>query len=121
MYVVYSKFWISIKLLYRTFSSSHTQCQTRSSRTPKRASTLTRPRREQASSLIPVSSSLLIHGSDVDRMILADTSLAIESGVNEGVTSQFPGSTVQVGGTLRGENPTLPDEAGGEFNKASGK
>jgi hypothetical protein len=49
------------------------------------------------------------------------TKLANESGVNEGVTSQFPGSTVQVGGTKRGENPTIPDEEGGEMNKASGR
>jgi hypothetical protein len=41
--------------------------------------------------------------------------------VNEGVTSQFPGSTVQIGGTKRGENPTIPDEEGGELNKASGR
>jgi hypothetical protein len=47
--------------------------------------------------------------------------IANESGVNEGVTSQFPGSTVQVGGTKRGENPTIPDEEGGELNKASGR
>ena len=44
-----------------------------------------------------------------------------ESGVDESVTSKFLGSTVQVGGTKRGENPTIPDEEGGELNKASGR
>ncbi|KAI9639873.1 uncharacterized protein MKK02DRAFT_29840 [Dioszegia hungarica] len=44
-----------------------------------------------------------------------------DSGVNENVTSQFPGSTVQVGGTKRGENPTIPVEEGGEeANKLTG-
>ena len=46
---------------------------------------------------------------------------AVDSGVNENVTAQFPGSTVQVGGTKRGENPVIPDEEGGELNKASGR
>lgn len=41
--------------------------------------------------------------------------------MNEGVTSQFPGSTVQIGGTKRGENPTIPDEEGGEINKSTGR
>ncbi|WWC86562.1 uncharacterized protein L201_001439 [Kwoniella dendrophila CBS 6074] len=45
----------------------------------------------------------------------------IDSGVNEGVTSQFPGSTVQVGGTGRGENPPIPDEEGGEQSKTTGR
>nr|XP_031861009.1 uncharacterized protein CI109_003369 [Kwoniella shandongensis]KAA5528081.1 hypothetical protein CI109_003369 [Kwoniella shandongensis] len=44
-----------------------------------------------------------------------------DSGVNENVTSQFPGSTVQVGGTKRGENPTIPDEEGGEKSKTTGR
>lgn len=47
---------------------------------------------------------------------------AEDSGVNENVTSQFPGSTVQVGGTKRGENPTIPVEEGGEeANKLTGR
>ncbi|WVR04889.1 hypothetical protein IAU60_001901 [Kwoniella sp. DSM 27419] len=47
---------------------------------------------------------------------------ANESGVNEGVTAQFPGSTVQVGGTKRGENPTIPPEEGGDdVNKVTGR
>jgi hypothetical protein len=47
---------------------------------------------------------------------------AEDSGVNENVTSQFPGSTVQVGGTKRGENPTIPVEEGGEeANKVTGR
>ncbi|CAD6569012.1 MAG: hypothetical protein TREMPRED_004996 [Tremellales sp. Tagirdzhanova-0007] len=45
----------------------------------------------------------------------------VDSGINENVTAQFPGSTVQIGGTKRGENPTIPDEEGGEINKASGR
>ena len=44
-----------------------------------------------------------------------------DSGVNEGVTSQFPGATVQIGGTKRGENPTIPDEEGGEQSKTTGR
>jgi hypothetical protein len=49
-------------------------------------------------------------------------SAAADSGVNENVTSQFPGSTVQVGGTKRGENPTIPVEEGGEeANKLTGR
>ena len=47
--------------------------------------------------------------------------VAADSGVNENVTSQFPGSTVQVGGTLRGENPPIPDEQGGEINRLTGQ
>lgn len=46
---------------------------------------------------------------------------AADSGINENVTASFPGSTVQVGGTKRGENPAIPDEEGGEINKASGR
>ncbi|KAK8869451.1 hypothetical protein IAR55_000015 [Kwoniella newhampshirensis] len=45
----------------------------------------------------------------------------VDSGVNENVTSQFPGSKVQVGGTKRGENPTIPDEEGGEQSKTTGR
>ncbi|KAK6903373.1 hypothetical protein L486_08528 [Kwoniella mangroviensis CBS 10435] len=45
----------------------------------------------------------------------------IDSGVNENVTSQFPGSTVQIGGTKRGENPLIPDEEGGEQSKLTGR
>ncbi|WVQ98379.1 hypothetical protein IAU59_005502 [Kwoniella sp. CBS 9459] len=46
----------------------------------------------------------------------------VDSGVNENVTAQFPGSTVQVGGTKRGENPTIPPEEGGEeANKLTGR
>lgn len=41
--------------------------------------------------------------------------------MNENVTAEFPGSTVQVGGTKRGENPVIPDEEGGELNKAAGR
>lgn len=47
--------------------------------------------------------------------------VASDSGVNENVTAQFPGSTVQVGGTKRGENPTIPDEEGGEVYKGAGR
>ena len=52
-----------------------------------------------------------------DRGLIA----ALESGVNENVETEFPGAEVQVGGTRRGENPVLPDEAGGEFNKFAGR
>ncbi|WRT64456.1 uncharacterized protein IL334_001388 [Kwoniella shivajii] len=45
----------------------------------------------------------------------------VDSGVNENVTSQFPGSTVQVGGTKRGDNPVIPDEEGGEKSKVTGR
>ncbi|WVW78080.1 hypothetical protein I302_100031 [Kwoniella bestiolae CBS 10118] len=45
----------------------------------------------------------------------------IDSGVNENVTSQFPGSTVQIGGSGRGENPIIPDEEGGEQSKLTGR
>ena len=41
--------------------------------------------------------------------------------MNEDVEAEFPGSTVQVGGTRRGENPVIPDEDGGEFNKFAGR
>ena len=44
-----------------------------------------------------------------------------DSGVNENVTAKFPGSTVQVGGTKRGEDPVIPDEEGGEIFKGSGR
>lgn len=46
---------------------------------------------------------------------------AVDSGVNEQVTAQFPGSTVQVGGTKRGENPPIPDEEGGGLNPGTGQ
>lgn len=46
---------------------------------------------------------------------------AVDSGVNEQVTAQFPGSTVQVGGTKRGENPPIPDEEGGGINPGTGQ
>lgn len=47
--------------------------------------------------------------------------IGVDSGVNENVTRDFPGATVQVGGTKRGENPAIPDEEGGEIHKASGQ
>lgn len=54
--------------------------------------------------------------------LLMLTETAEDSGVNENVTSQFQGSTVQVGGTKRGENPTIPVEEGGEEpNKLTGR
>ncbi|WWC68272.1 uncharacterized protein I206_102195 [Kwoniella pini CBS 10737] len=46
---------------------------------------------------------------------------SVDSGVNENVTADFPGSTVQVGGTKRGENPPIPDEEGGEQSKLTGR
>jgi hypothetical protein len=46
---------------------------------------------------------------------------AVDSGVNENVEANFPGASVQVGGTKRGENPSIPDEEGGEINKSTGQ
>ncbi|WVQ74262.1 hypothetical protein IAR50_003859 [Cryptococcus sp. DSM 104548] len=58
------------------------------------------------------------YGAKTGNVRQSDSTL--ESGVNENVTSQFPGATVQVGGTGRGENPPIPDEEGGGLNPATG-
>lgn len=78
--------------------------------------THTHPYRFRSSLIYPI---LLVSadGDGADRVPCS----AVDSGVNENVTSRFPGSTVQVGGTKRGDNPTIPDEEGGELNKASGR
>lgn len=51
------------------------------------------------------------------RMLIA----AVDSGVNENVEASFPGASVQVGGTKRGENPAIPNEEGGDINKSTGQ
>ncbi|KAL7421701.1 hypothetical protein Q5752_003471 [Cryptotrichosporon argae] len=46
---------------------------------------------------------------------------ALESGVDESVEARFPGASVQVGGTRRGDDPAIPDEEGGGLHRATGK
>lgn len=64
---------------------------------------------------------LLFHQTTWLTKPLTRALLAVDSGVNEQVTAQFPGSTVQVGGTKRGENPPIPDEEGGGINPGTGQ
>jgi hypothetical protein len=48
------------------------------------------------------------------------TSIASDSGVNEAVTSKFPGSTVEYG-TGASNNRTIPESEGGSVNPATGQ
>jgi hypothetical protein len=45
---------------------------------------------------------------------------AIDSGIDESVTSKFPGSTVEYG-TGGSANRTIPESEGGDINKATGQ
>lgn len=42
---------------------------------------------------------------------------AADSGVDEGVTSKFPGSTISIGGTGSGDNRVIPESEGGSIAK----